>query len=72
LAELPIPERLQFPTTYADGRIAPFVRVVNHWVSDIERGQATAPSIVEGVRSQQLMDLAHQAHQCNGWVNCRE
>jgi predicted dehydrogenase len=68
LAELPIPDRLQFPTTYSDGRIAPFMRVVNHWVNDIDRGQATAPSIAEGLRSQQLMDLAHQSHRQNTWL----
>lgn len=70
LQEQPIPDRLQFPTTYADGRIAPFVRVVNHWVSNIDQGQATAPSIQEGVMSQHLMDLAHQSHLTNTWVNC--
>ena len=69
LEELPIPDRLQFPSTYPDGRIAPFVRVVNHWVNDIDRGEATVPSIVEGVRSQHLMDLAHQSHRQNTWVN---
>jgi len=69
LSELAIPERLDFPATYADGRIAPFVRVVNHWVNDIDQGQATAPSIVEGVLSQRWMDAAHQAHQTNAWVN---
>jgi predicted dehydrogenase len=68
LQPLAIPERLQFPTTYADGRIAPFVRVVNHWVNDIDRGNPTAPSIQEGVVSQRLMDLAHQAHATNTWV----
>jgi predicted dehydrogenase len=70
LQPLAIPERLQFPTTYADGRIAPFVRVVNHWVNDIDRGSPTAPSIQEGVASQRLMDLAHQAHVSNTWVAC--
>jgi predicted dehydrogenase len=69
LEELAIPDRLQFPATYPDGRIAPFVRVVNHWVGGIDRGQATAPSIVDGVRSQHLMDLAHQSHRQNAWVN---
>jgi predicted dehydrogenase len=69
LEELPIPERLQFPTTYADGRIAPFVRVVDHWVNDIDCERATAPSIVEGVLSQKLMDLAHQSHQTHQWVD---
>lgn len=68
LAELPIPDRLQFPSTYTDGRIAPFVRVVDHWVNDIDRGYATAPSIIEGVLSQRLIDAAHQSHQANTWV----
>ncbi|PSN16846.1 oxidoreductase [filamentous cyanobacterium CCT1] len=68
LAEIAIPDRLQFPTTYSDGRIAPFVRVVNHWVGDIDRGQMTAPSIWDGVRSQHLMDLAHRSHRENRWV----
>jgi predicted dehydrogenase len=68
LAALSIPDRLQFPSTYSDGRIAPFMRVVNHWVNDIDRGQATAPSIADGVRSQYLMDLAHRSHQQNTWV----
>ncbi|MGB3199749.1 MAG: Gfo/Idh/MocA family oxidoreductase [Nodosilinea sp.] len=68
LAELAIPDHLQFPTTYSDGRIAPFVRVVNHWVSDIDRRQTTAPSIWDGVRSQHLMDLAHRSHRQNTWV----
>ncbi|MGB3137124.1 MAG: Gfo/Idh/MocA family oxidoreductase [Nodosilinea sp.] len=68
LEALPIPDRLQFPTTYSDGRIAPFVRVVNHWVNDIDRGQVTAPSIWDGVRSQHLMDLAHQSHRERAWL----
>jgi predicted dehydrogenase len=70
LQALAIPERLQFPTTYADGRIAPFIRVVNHWVNDIDQGQLTTPSIREGVVSQRLMDLAHQSHADNAWVKC--
>ncbi len=70
LQELPIPDRLQFPSTYADGRIAPFVRVVNHWVKDIDQGQATAPSIQEGIMSQRLMDLSHESHLRNTWVDC--
>lgn len=70
LQPLAIPERLQFPTTYNDGRIAPFVRVVNHWVNNISQGQATEPSIQQGVLSQHLMDLAHQSHLNNTWVDC--
>ncbi|MEB3269943.1 MAG: Gfo/Idh/MocA family oxidoreductase [Leptolyngbya sp.] len=69
LAPIPIPVSLAFPKIYDDGRLAPFIRVVDHWVSCIDRGSATAPSIQEGVYSQLLMDLAHQSHQRQSWMN---
>ncbi|MDA0674291.1 MAG: Gfo/Idh/MocA family oxidoreductase, partial [Cyanobacteria bacterium] len=69
LAPIPIPASLAFPKIYDDGRLAPFIRVVDHWVSCIDRGSATAPSIQEGVYSQLLMDLAHQSHQRQSWMN---
>jgi predicted dehydrogenase len=62
LQELPVPARFHFPKQYSDGRIAPFVRVVDHWVSCIETGQAIAPALPEGIYSQLLMDLAHLSH----------
>ncbi len=65
---IPLDSRWDFPQTYSDGRLAPFIRVVDHWVQNIDQGQATAPSIVEGVRSQALMDLAHQSHRQRTWV----
>lgn len=68
LKELAVPERLAFPQTYPDGRIAAFVRVVDHWISDIDRGQASAPSLQEGRYSQLLMDLAHQSSRSGSWV----
>lgn len=69
LRELPIPDRLQFPATYPDGRIAPFIRVIDHWVQDIDQGYSTAPSLEEGWRSQQLLDLARQADQEQRWID---
>ncbi|HEY9763815.1 MAG TPA: Gfo/Idh/MocA family oxidoreductase [Trichocoleus sp.] len=69
LTELAIPERLAFPKTYSDGRIAPFIRVVDHWVEDIDRGHATAPSLQDGVYSQLLMDLAHQSNTTGTWID---
>ncbi|MEM9771496.1 MAG: Gfo/Idh/MocA family oxidoreductase [Cyanobacteria bacterium P01_D01_bin.73] len=66
---LDIPERLDFPTSYADGRLAPFVRVVDAWVQGIEAGRAIAPSLEEGVYSQLLMDLTHQANDAQTWVS---
>ncbi|MEO0870105.1 MAG: Gfo/Idh/MocA family oxidoreductase [Cyanobacteria bacterium J06642_11] len=62
LAPLDIPDRLAFPTLYEDGRLAPFIRVVDHWVSCIDQQQSLTPSLAEGVYSQRLMDLTHQAH----------
>ncbi|MEM9005510.1 MAG: Gfo/Idh/MocA family oxidoreductase [Cyanobacteria bacterium P01_F01_bin.86] len=69
LTELPIPEQLAFPKTFDDGRLAPFIRVIDHWVNCIDQGQASAPSITEGVYSQLLMDLAHQSSDRGSWMD---
>lgn len=69
LQELDIPERLAFPKTYADGRLAPFIRVVDHWVTCIDQGHSLAPSLNEGVYSQRLMDLTRQSHALGRWVD---
>jgi predicted dehydrogenase len=69
LAEIPLPQRLAFPRTYADGRIAPFIGIVDRWVQSIDQGQAIAPTLREGAYSQLLMDLAHQSHVGQTWVN---
>ncbi|MBW4576287.1 MAG: Gfo/Idh/MocA family oxidoreductase [Aphanothece sp. CMT-3BRIN-NPC111] len=77
LAEVEIPSRLAFPKSYADGRIAPFIRVVDQWVQGIDRGDAIAeggpatiaPSLQEGVYSQLLMDLTHESHAKGSWVD---
>lgn len=69
LQEIPIPDWLQFEHTYPDGRIAPTMRVVEHWTQMIQKGETTAPSIREGVYSQLLMDAAHQSHQQGVWID---
>jgi predicted dehydrogenase len=68
LAQLTIPERLNFPQVYTDGRLAPFIRVVNHWANCIDSGTLSAPSFAEGLYSQRLMDLTHQSHEQRAWV----
>ncbi|MDX2214974.1 MAG: Gfo/Idh/MocA family oxidoreductase [Oculatellaceae cyanobacterium bins.114] len=68
LAEVEIPARLEFPKTYADGRLAPFIRVIDRWVEAIDQGESLAPSLREGVYSQLLMDLTHQSNQTGTWV----
>ncbi|KPQ36874.1 MAG: putative dehydrogenase [Phormidesmis priestleyi Ana] len=60
--EMPVPKAFDFPKVYLDGRIAPFVRVIDHWVSCIDAGKERSPGMREGVYSQLLMDLTHQAH----------
>ncbi len=68
LAALEVPDRLAFPRTWDDGRIAPFVRIIDRWVQGIDQGTSPAPSLQEGVYSQLLMDLAHQSNQQGTWV----
>ena len=69
LAEVQIPGHLAFPQTYPDGRIAPFIRVVDSWVQGIARGEALTPSLREGVYSQLLMDLTHESDATGCWVD---
>jgi predicted dehydrogenase len=61
LAEIKIPQRLEFPQVYPDGRIAPFIRVVDKWVEAIDAGESLIPSLREGVYSQLLMDLTRES-----------
>lgn len=69
LTDVEIPNRLIFPRSYGDGRLAPFIRVVDEWVKGIEAGEEMTPSFKEGVYSQLLMDLTHQSHETGKWVN---
>ncbi|MEQ8386568.1 MAG: Gfo/Idh/MocA family oxidoreductase [Coleofasciculus sp. A1-SPW-01] len=69
LSEVDIPKRLAFPQVYPDGRLAPFIRVVDQWVQSIDADKHQSPSLAEGVYSQLLMDLTHQSHQENSWVD---
>jgi len=69
LAEVAVPERLDFTQVFSDGRLAPFIRVVDRWVQAIDRGQSLTPSLREGVYSQLLMDLTHQSSERNEWVS---
>ncbi|HAG81008.1 MAG TPA: oxidoreductase [Cyanobacteria bacterium UBA12227] len=68
LTEVEIPKRLAFSETYTDGRLAPFIRVVDEWVQGIDTGKDIIPSLKEGVYSQLLMDLTHQSNETNSWV----
>ena len=72
LAEVEIPKRLAFPQVYTDGRLAPFIRVVDRWIQSIDEGQSLTPSLREGVYSQLLMDLTHQSNEGKCWVEVPE
>ncbi len=69
LAEIKIPQRLEFPQVYPDGRIAPFIRVVDKWVQAIDGGESLIPSLREGVYSQLLMDLTQESNARGTWVD---
>ncbi|XHX77976.1 MAG: Gfo/Idh/MocA family protein [Stenomitos frigidus ULC029] len=68
LKELDIPNHLEFSETFQDGRIAPFMRIIDRWVVGIDTGTAIAPSLQDGVYSQQLMDLAQESNRTGQWV----
>ncbi|MBM0742269.1 Gfo/Idh/MocA family oxidoreductase [Phormidium sp. CLA17] len=68
LTALEIPDHLAFPRTWDDGRIAPFVRIIDRWVQGIDQGKSLVPSLQEGLYSQMLMDLAHQSNQRGVWI----
>jgi predicted dehydrogenase len=68
LTEISIPAELEFPRTWNDGRIAPFVRIIDRWVQGIDQGRSLVPSLTEGVSSQLLMDLAHESNLTATWV----
>jgi predicted dehydrogenase len=68
LAELEIPRWFAFAEVFTDGRIAPFIRVVDQWVLSVDRQESLPPSLKEGVYSQLLMDLAHESNETGTWV----
>jgi len=68
LAELEIPKQFAFKQVFADGRIAPFIRVIDQWLISLDRQESLAPSLKEGVYSQLLMDLAHESNETGTWV----
>lgn len=68
LKEVEIPKRLAFPQVFTDGRLAPFIRIIDRFVESIDIGKSLAPSLKEGVYSQLLIDLTHKSHQNQQWV----
>ncbi|MGB3239174.1 MAG: Gfo/Idh/MocA family oxidoreductase [Geitlerinemataceae cyanobacterium] len=72
MTELSVPQRLEFPQTYPDGRLAPFLRTIDRWLQGIDGGKALTPSLREGVYSQMLMDLTQESSVTGNWVDVPE
>ena len=69
LKKVSIPKKYDFNQVFTDGRLAPFIRVVDRFVTAIDSGSSITPSLKEGIYSQLLMDLTHRSHQQKAWVN---
>ena len=69
LKKVSVPKKYDFSQVFTDGRLAPFIRIVDRLVASIDSGRSLAPSLKEGIYSQLLMDLTHQSHQQKCWVN---
>ncbi|MBE9046928.1 Gfo/Idh/MocA family oxidoreductase [Pleurocapsales cyanobacterium LEGE 10410] len=69
LKKVSIPKEYDFDRVFTDGRLAPFIRVVDRLIASIDSGQSLTPSLKEGAYSQLLMDLTHRSHQQKSWVN---
>ncbi len=68
LSEMPIPARFAFEKDYPDGRLAPFIRVVENWVRSIEQNTPSTPTLREGLYSQILMDATHRSQETGQWI----
>lgn len=69
LEVMPIPPEYEFPRTFQDGRLAPFMAICDRFVAAIRKGENMAPSLKEGIHSQLLMDLTHLSHTQRQWVD---
>jgi predicted dehydrogenase len=68
LSEVEIPKRLAFPEVFADGRLAPFIRVIDRLVEALDAGESLEPSLRDGVYSQLLMDTARESARRRAWM----
>lgn len=63
LEEVPIPEDLELRREYADGRLAPFIQVVDALVRAIDGSPRPGdPDLQTGVRAQRIIDGMHRSH----------
>ncbi len=69
LKKVSVPKKYDFDRVFTDGRLAPFIRVVDRLVASIDSKKSLIPSLKEGVYSQLLMDMTRKSYQNNSWVN---
>ena len=69
LKKVSIPKKYDFDRVFTDGRLAPFIRVVDRLVASIDAGTSYTPSLKEGTYSQLLMDMTHKSHLSKSWVD---
>ncbi len=69
LEVMPIPTEYEFPRTFKDGRLAPFIAICDRFVTSIRKGENIAPSLREGIYSQLLMDLTKSSHDHRQWLD---
>lgn len=69
LKKVLVPKKMDFPQVFTDGRLAPFIRIIDCLVTSIDSGKSLVPSLKEGVYTQLLMDKTHQSHQQQKWIN---
>ena len=69
LEELPMPEDLTLDRDYPDGRLAPFIHVIDALLRAVDGKPAPDdPGLDRGLRAQAVMDAVTRAHQARDWV----
>jgi predicted dehydrogenase len=70
LEELPIPDDLTLDREYPDGRLAPFIQVIDALLRAVDgRGGVDDPSLERGLRAQTVMAAIARSHAAGDWVS---
>jgi predicted dehydrogenase len=69
LEEIPIPEDLALDREYADGRLAPFIQVIDALFRGIAGSPAPGdPGLREGFRAEAVAEAVRRSHAQGGWI----
>lgn len=69
LQELPVPPELNFPETFADGRLAPFIAVATAFADAVRKGEQIPPSFDDGLHAQRICDAVRRSHRERRWMD---